>query len=535
MKAYTKTAVLVVLPLLLLTRCDSLLETEPLGTLTEDTFYQTPEHFASATLGAYSTLTNIWSAARGGPHYLQMIEWPTDDYTNKEGSNNFEEFVWTPSNGAAKDELWGNLYKGVLRSNTVLDRLPDAAEVPDAQKAEFAGQAKFLRAWFYFLLTRLYGNVPLVTEPITNLANVNKGNADQDIQVVWDLIEQDLSEAMTELPPRWPEEAGRATSGAAQALLGKVQLYRAQWFDQSGKYAEAEQNLQAVVNSGEYSLTNEFAANFRLEFENNEESLFEIQFSRGDFNPWLYADWAYEVGGNVGSASTGRIVNWYPGSYQGNSPPGSGSGNFPATQCLADAFEESDPRAERTFFDEGDPIANTTFKREWSPTGMYPAKYVFPLLEDADGVRLTAGENNERDIRFADVLLMLAEAEIHVGQLGEAAMHINQVRERARDNWEIVFPDSARPASLLPPIESSDAQTMQQQLMHERRVELSGEAHRWHDLVRWHRAGIQDITSIDFCNTLANQNIQERHILRPIPQNEIDLVGPENLVQNPGY
>lgn len=529
-----KTALIVLLPLLFV-QCDSLLETEPIGSLTEDTFYQTPQDFAAATLGAYSTLTNIWSAARGGPHYMQMILWPTDDMTNREGSNDFEEFVWTPTNGGESGIVWANLYKGVLRSNTILERLPEATGFQnEADKEPFAGQAKFLRAWFYFRLAVLWGNPPLVTEPITSLEETRVGNADQNPEDIWDLMEQDLAEAAQTLPESWPEEVGRATSGAARALLGKVQLFRAQWFDQPNKYMEAEQNLQQVVNSGTYQLVMDFSENFREDTENNAESLFEIQMSRGDFNPWLFADWAYEVGGNVGSATGARQRDFYPGTFQGESPPGSGSGAYPVTQCLVDEFEANDPRRLRTVYMQDDPIADTTWQSVWSPTGYNPSKYVFPLDPNANGLRLTATSNNERDLRYGDVLLMLAEAEIQIGQLSEAAMHINEVRARARNNYTLVFGD-APPPDLLPDVTPSDASTMMEQLMHERRVELFGEAHRWDDLVRWHHAGFLNITEIDFCNTIANQNIQDKHLLRPIPQSEIDLIGADLLIQNTGY
>ena len=238
------------------------------------------------------------------------------------------------------------------------------------------------------------------------------------------------------------------------------------------------------------------------------------------------------------SPSSGRLSAWYPGTFQGASPPGAGSGEFPATQSLVDAFEEGDPRRFYTVYVPGDPIADETFLAEFSPTGYYPAKYVRPLNAEASGVDLTATTNNERVLRYADVLLMLAEAEILMPspQPAEAAMHLNEVRARARDMYEATFGEAA-PADLLPPVEASDVAALHEALRRERRVEFAGEAHRWDDLVRWHRAGLIDIeTDVDFGEPLAQRNFDaSRHLCRPIPQYDIDVVGADLLVQNPGY
>ena len=539
MKVAIQTAFAIVLCAVLFARCDGLLETEPLGTLTEDTFYQTPEHFDAAALGIYSTLTNPWSRARGGPHILYAAEFPTDDFTNQQGSNDFEEFVWTASNAAASPTVWASWYKGVLRANVVLDQLETTpAFEAEEERAPYAAEARFLRAYFYFNLVTLWCNPPLVLEPIRSLDETRIGNADQDPAAVWDQIEEDLAYAAEHLPMAWEGQTGRATRGAALALLGKAELFRAQWLGEPAKYAEAEEHLQAVVDLGAYELVADFNANFMEESENNAESVFEIQLSRGDFNPWLFADWAYEVGGNVGSATSGRLSAWYPGTFQGASPPGAGSGEFPATQNLVDAFEAGDPRRFYTVYVPGDPIADETFLAEFSPTGYYPAKYVRPLNAEASGVDLTATTNNERVLRYADVLLMLAEAEILMPspQPAEAAMHLNEVRARARDMYEATFGEAA-PADLLPPIEASDVAALHEALRRERRVEFAGEAHRWDDLVRWHRAGLIDIeTDVDFGEPLAQRNFDaSRHLCRPIPQYDIDVVGADLLIQNPGY
>src|SRR5690606_9846154 len=162
-----------------------------------------------------------------------------------------------------------------------------------------------------------------------------------------------------------------------------------------------------------------------------------------------------------------------------------------------------------------------------------PAKYIRPFI--AEGNPPNVSTNNERVIRYADVLLMLAEAELlGNGNVPRAAELINMVRDRARNNYEIVYGTPA-PAGTLPPRpDNVSVDQMFDWLMHERRVELALEVHRYDDLVRWHRAGLINIpTDVDFGNTLANQNWNERHLLKPIPQGELD--NNQNLRQNPGY
>jgi hypothetical protein len=189
----------------------------------------------------------------------------------------------------------------------------------------------------------------------------------------------------------------------------------------------------------------------------------------------------------------------------------------------------------QTIFREGDPTpfrydnadTNTTFKAAWSITGSTPSKYI---LNDLSGKEVTGwqpnmGINNERVLRYADILLMSAECKIlgpNKDFAGAAAL-INQVRRRA-DPSGTILPDRT--------VGSQDE--MFDHLMHERRVELALESHRYNDLVRWHRAGLINIkTDIDFGRTPANTNWNERHLLKPIPQRELDLNS--NLKQNPGY
>jgi hypothetical protein len=203
------------------------------------------------------------------------------------------------------------------------------------------------------------------------------------------------------------------------------------------------------------------------------------------------------------------------------------------TSSLQNEFEPDDPRMFNTFYQSGEDYAGMPYNTAWSITGANPAKYVRPFETTDNPPNRT--ENNERVIRFADVLLMLAEAELlGNGNVTRAAELVNRVRERARNNYEIVNGTPAPEGTLADRPATATVDEMFGYLMHERRVELALEVHRYDDLVRWHRAGLIDIaTDVDFGNTLAQQNWNERYLIKPIPQSELD--NNQNLMQNTGY
>jgi hypothetical protein len=194
------------------------------------------------------------------------------------------------------------------------------------------------------------------------------------------------------------------------------------------------------------------------------------------------------------------------------------------TPSLQNAFEPNDPRIANTFWRAGDDFLGEPYNPAWSVTGSTPAKYVRQNLVGFT-FPLNIEENNDRIIRYSDVLLMLAEAELlGNNNITKAASLINQVRRRA-DPTGLILAD--RPAGV-------DKNQMFQWLMQERRVELALEGNRYNDLVRWHRAGLINIKrDVNFGRTPANQNWSEKHLLKPIPQRELDLNA--NLQQNPGY
>jgi hypothetical protein len=573
--------------------CNDLLDTQPFGSLNTGTYYKSAKDFESATIGAYSTLQNLTYNGRDASLFRSALL--PDDDTRQNGTNAESDFSWTSTNGNF-NYMWNVAYRGVLRANIILQQLELTDQLTEAEKARFAGEAKFVRAWFNFLLARFYGTPPVVTEVATSIEETRLSNSQPG--EIWNLIEADLEDAITGLAGL-DLANGRASEWAARALLGQVEIYRAQWgtdeaallsgTSPTAKYQEAAAHLQQIVDAGVFSLV-PYENNFKHTTENNAESVFEMQASFGtDINGWAATD---ENGGGA-SAGSGRPLATGTGGFNGVNAPGGfdwGSGNTVLTEPLVDEFEAydtatvtvpgttrtatvitRDPRAYWTFYSTAEAYGRacgTTPARynfrwscssgalvvgepgNWSVTGHTPAKYIRPFENYADGtgqmLNQSVSRNNERLIRYADVLLLLAEARLlGNNDVAGAAALINQVRARARDAWESAYGASSRdaelyagfsePANLLPdrPAGVSVAQ-MHEWLRHERRVELALELWRYEDLVRWLRAGLIDRGDIDFGDAVANSRFDMNvHLLRPLPLGELDLN--PNLDQNPGY
>jgi hypothetical protein len=507
--------------------CKKQLNLQPLGELTEQTFYQTEADFDAASLSPYATLLTYYYDQFGSGWYQPML-WPDDDVTSPgSGSNSIEDFNWLPGNGNFQ-LVWQITYQGIQRANIVLEQLPKATKFADTtKKTRYEAEAKFMRAYFNFILATNWGTPPIVSTTAKSLEETRAPNSKPG--EIWDLIVSDLTFAKQNLPPSWDAaNTGRATSGAASGMLGKVLLYRAQWENKPALYTAADAEFTSIISSGKYNLRPNFGDNFDVTKENNSESLFEIQFAYGRDNNWFPND-------QGGGSGNGRYIMWRAAcgltAICADGAGATGYGFMDVVKPLQDAFEPNDPRRVETIFREGDPFpSNVTpvFKAAWSATGSTPSKYI---IHDKTGVEVTGwqpnmGTNNERILRYADILLMSAECKIlgSSTDLVGAATLINQVRRRA-DPSSTILPD--RPAG-------ASKDQMFKYLMHERRVELALESHRYDDLVRWHRAGLINIkTDIDFGKIPANNNWDVRNLLKPMPQRELDLN--PNLKQNAGY
>ncbi|WP_046246796.1 RagB/SusD family nutrient uptake outer membrane protein [Hymenobacter terrenus] len=485
-----------------LTSCKSFLDEVPESNRITTTFYQTRLDFYNALMGGYAglKLPGVYASGSGALMVLEEIASDNTEFgaTRQSSNNSFFEIndlFFTKSNTAIQD-AWRDHYIAIGRLNPIIEKLPGATLTPSltqAEKDRFDGEARFLRALYYFNLVRLYGEVQLITAPVNGIyatADVPRSPKEE----VYKVIINDLTIAYNVLPATIPAtEAGRASRWAARALLGKVYL-------QMKDYASALPVLQDVnVNSGRSlmaSFPTVFAAN--TSYAANTEYIFAVQYKSG-----LLAQGASAVGssGGVGVTQGSDIwSNWAPvGSGFMLGPNGGGGGGFNTpTADLASAFEPNDPRKNASLL-ESYPTSSTV---------MAPGRYAVKFRQQ--GALNADADVDFPILRFADVVLMYAEALNELGQTSAAVAQLNRIRTR------VSLP--AKPLSL------NQADT-KQAIEQERRVELAFENQRWPDLIRSGRY-VDVMRAKGF-------TIQPFQNLYPVPQRETDLNA--KLSQNPGY
>ena len=465
---------------------EEFLERTPPSSLTEDIFFKTEEDALATINAAYAA---IQLRPMYAENYPKVAEVPSDDVTlNNTGGLGFDTFTWNAAEGQL-DGVYQSCYEGILRANLAIQRIPEI-DIDQNLANRLVGEAKFLRALYYWHLATVFGEVPLILE--ADPSDLDKSAvAKSSNDAIYQQMITDLQEAESALPAEYNEaNVGRATKGAAQALLGKVYLY-------AEDYQNAEANFLKVINSGLYDLFPDFAELFTEANENSVESIFEIQYAN--------------VGGGTWAGSDGANNNETNLRWRLNLPQCCGGfGNLLPTQSIVDAFEEGDPRLDASifrdgdFYDEVDPV----YSSEWTPTGYTIKKGMFPVVRNEAGSGL-----NWMVIRYADVLLMYAEAANENGNMQDAIDAINEVRDR------VDMP--ALPTDEFP---VSTKQEVFDAIVHERRVELAFEYHRFNDLKRW---GLAE----EELGPLGYQAPKHRYY--PLPQAELD-VNPE-LEQNPNY
>lgn len=480
------------LAVLLFTSCneDLLDKTNP-AQLSQDTFFRTSLQAEAAVNAIYAGLQANQLYNR---EYFFVQDLLSDDVQSGGGQLeaprarvlNYEHDSSNPLFTA----VWSGLYRIVHRSNFVISRIEEVPEVEISQdlRNRFEGEARFLRGWAYFELVSLWGDIPLLTEP----AETTEGFPRSPEAEIYNLIFSDLATAAEYLPLTYDgNNIGRATKGAAQSLAARARMFR-------GEYAEAKELLEEVINSNVYSLVPNYIDNFREENENNSESVFEVQFTESAGN----AD-AWNGDGRGIAEITFRGQEYGPNAWRNIVPN-------PALQAV---YEEGDSRFEDSFYqagetyfgedDDGNP--NTLANGGWKK---------YQMIYKREQEELRSGINF-RVIRYADVLLMMAECLNELEGPAAAIPYVNQVRARVN------LPALEAPAS---------KEAMFDIIQHERRVELAGEQVRTKDLRRWHKQGKIDI------NDFLGGKFQPHHILLPIPFGEIDNNSALTIDdQNPGY
>ncbi len=451
-------------------------------------FFNSEEDYQNALIAAYdmlqSTYLNVMLGEIASDNTLAGGENPND----VPGIQEIDDMIHTPINQQLRD-IWSWMYAGVNRANYILEF---------QNKTDFQGkeavlaQARFLRAYYYFELVKWFGDVPFAVDTRIQFGD-QFGIPRTPKETIYAQMEDDLIYASANLP-YVQQETGRVTKGAAQALLGKVYLYQEKW-------TESANILEDLINNGPYDLLTDYSSMFENDNENNIESVFEVQ----------YTD---QQGAGFGclQCSEGNVAVGFNG-IRGYSGPIFETGfsfNVP-TQEVVDEFEPGDLRLETAILDIDAWAEETgaTFTTGNEHTGYYNRKYIARQGDLNTGDANLTNPNNYRAIRFADVLLMAAEALNESGNDMQAQIYLNRVRERA-------FGNSDNNVTATGP-------ALRNAIYHERRVELVGEGHHFFDLVRTERAA-QEINGFQ----------SGKHELFPIPLVEIQLAG--NIwEQNPGY
>lgn len=467
--------------------CSDFLEQNPQTDLSENDFYKTADDILSAVNGVYSSLQegDIYG------NWYVFGEIPSDNTRNQlSGSvttqNEFDQFYIDTQNSMIAN-FWKAAYKVINRTNTVLGRI-DGIEINTELANRYKLECKFIRALMYFNLVRVYGDVPLVLKEISisesyDILREPKEN-------VYNQIIADLKEAQ-DLPVSYSTaEDGRATQGAAKALLANVYMTL-------HKYAEAETILAEIINSGRYSLLentpgslniNGYKNVFSPVNHNSKEGIFEIQFLKG----------GYGEGSNYAN-------NFAPENSGTNvvAVGGTGGNNIPEMD-IYNAYEEGDLRRD---FSMSLGYYDNRKNNEWVES-RYVCKFMDVPYQNNDA------SNNYPVIRYADVILMYAEALNQNGKTAEACKYLNMTRRRG-------FGYQTTETS---PVDLQTTDKAQFALMveQERRVELAFENHRWFDLIRTGRA-VEVMRSKGF-------SLNETNLICPIPQKQID-VNPK-LTQN---
>lgn len=484
--------------------CEDFLEPEPKTFETKENFFQSEDQFLLSVNSAYARLQEWVLQA----HVLLESRSDNTTYDNQLNlgvSQHLARVDWfIPNTDIPQvNNAWDLLFRGIKETNVPLSVIDEAVSngiLDQNLGSRMEGELKFLRAFYYFNAIRLWGDVPLILEPITNGLQAFEIVRSPKNEILG-VIKSDLETAVNQLPDTYDSgNRGRATKNAARSLLASVLMW-------NSEYSNAENTLRNIVNSGMYELLEDYSQIFSPDNKFNSELIFEVGFKEGGEGE-----------------SSNFIYQFSPvGSFPEVIPTLVGDGvwgkNLP-TRELVSAYEEGDKRLEASigFFDRSD-TENIPYIRKW------------PEATDENFARTN---HNWPLFRYSEILLLLAEAVNEQGfSSGEPFELLNRIRIRA----------GLDPKT---PSEIPDQSSFRQALIQERRIELAFENKRWFDLVRFNIATgvIKEHGAIEISNpttTLTSvlpldpraYEVEPFMLLFPIPQNEL-IVNP-NMEQNPGY
>ncbi|OMQ13571.1 RagB/SusD family nutrient uptake outer membrane protein [[Flexibacter] sp. ATCC 35103] len=492
MKKYLFTTIIMLALFSTIISCsDDFVSPKPEYSIDSENYFNSKSDYDEALVAAYDLLQSTYANALLGEiasdNTLAGGESPTDVI----GWQQVDDMIHTPVNSNLRD-IWNWMFAGVQRANYILE-FKDKTDFEG--KTQLLAETRFLRAYYQFELVKWFGGIPMKGDARFKVGD-EKTVPRSSVQEVYASIEADLIFASANLSPT-ASQKGRVTKGAAQALLGKAYLYE-------GKFVQAASAFDAVINSGKYTLQSDYDAMFEMAGENGPESVFEVQYTDVE-----------GAGFTCLQCSEGNVAVGFSGirNYTGPLFSSGFSFNIP-TKESADAFETGDKRKDVAILDIAAWAASNagvSYGKGNEDTGYFNRKYLpRKRSAEAQGDLNLTNPNNYRAIRYADVLLMAAEA-YNRGAIDDtkAKTYLNQVRRRA-------FGDNNHDISVT-------GAALTDFILAERRVELFGEGHRFFDLVRTGKAAGK------IPGFKANKNE-----LFPLPIEEIQFAN-GNWQQNPGY
>lgn len=466
---------------------DNFFDLYPTDSLSEGNFFKNSNDIETMLNDGYRLLRSPYAS-----HYV-IGDIAADDAYNSEYNHNVDRISINESNVSSDNGVlhsyWNGSYSIISRTNLVLENI-DKVDMDESLKNRYLGEAKFLRSLIYFNLVRIFGDVPLILSDIKNPKEAFD-HSREPVMEIYEQIINDLKEAETWLPDTYSDNSdiGRATSTASRSLLGHIFLTRKNYEAASAKFLE-------VISSNRHSLLSNYEDVFDAAQSNNEEIIFAVQYARGldpaQGNPLVRAAWPNE---SVGDNPLLRL----------------GGGNLLFTADLENAFEAGDLRKSMNNYD-----FITGYDKRYVFTRKFWDKHMVDKLDSGCDYII---------YRYADILLMYAEAQNELNRPDEALKYLKLIRNRAGLETDDNIGNSQS--------------AMRLALEKERRIELNNEGHRWFDLLRTDRlisvmnAHFQD-PNLNYEEIGINSSIEEYEQIFPIPFFEVNL-NPEKLIQNPGY
>ncbi len=555
---------------------DEFLEINPTGSLANAQL-ATKAGVEGSLIGAYSALNGVFGNRFEGPNH-----WITGSICGGDANKGTDPGDYSAINPVQRYEVdptsgdmnafWRARYEGVARANETLRLLGQATDVTTDDVARISAEARLLRGHFYFDLKKHFNSIPYIDETLVTADEISVIPNSPD---VWAKIDADFQFAMDNLPETM-SQAGRNNKWAAAAYLAKSKLYQKDYAAAKSLFDNVIANGQ-TVNGKKYGLVPFYAEVYNAANDNHEEAVFDVEsaINSGNVqNSNAFDDLNYPY--NTGSDGPGNCCGFFQPSFElGNSfrtanglPLLDGSYNDDGNALkhdygveAADPFEPDagpvDPRLDHSIGRRGIPYLDwiahpgKAWIRNQPYAGPYsPKKYIYYKSQEntlTDGSSWTRGyaTMNYTIIRFADVILMAAEAEVELGNLEKAREYVNMIRARAAnpDSW-VKNPDGSNAADYQIELYNdawSDQSVARDAVRFERKLELSGEGHRFFDLVRW---GIAETTLNAYLANEAKILVTKfggakftsgKNEYFPIPQAQIDVQGSDVLSQNPGY